>query len=234
MYVAKKDRQILATMIIAYAPKKRYTDSTLVMNKKLIFISLASVIVIAGSMVGILLIVKSRTSAPVVQTEPEIKLSSDGSRDYGACTFVSKSFIKSTIGEPAAKLQGPDTVGLAQLANGDQVQVCAYSFIEGGTAANQFNVADGFSIEVFIHKDETSKQAYIELQGTTAESVSGIGDKATYTSQTFTDGHISYSLLVYTGLRHYTFVINQPVDLKKFTKDSAKQILTTIAKSATY
>lgn len=204
------------------------------MNKKLILISFAVVIGIAGLVVGVLLITGSKDPVPVTQQESEVKLSADGSRDYGACTFVSKDVIKSAIGEPAAKLQGPDTVGLALLASGDQVQVCAYSFIEGGTVENQFNVADGFSIEVFIHKDVESQTAYSSLYDTGTEVISGVGDKATYKSEVFTDGHVTYQLIVYSGLRHYTFVINQSIDLKKFTKDSAKQMLLTIAKSAKF
>lgn len=204
------------------------------MNKKLILISFAVVIGIAGLAVGVLLITGPKDPLPVTQQESEIKLSADGSRDYGACTFISKDLVKSTIGEPAAKLQGPDTVGLALLANGDQVQVCAYSFIEGGTLENQFNVADGFSVEVFIHKDVESLTAYSTLHDPGAEIVSGVGDKATYKSETFTDGRVSYRLIVYSNLKHYTFVINQPVDLKKFTKDGARAMLTTIAKSANY
>lgn len=204
------------------------------MSKKIIILGIALVVVVSTATYGILLLVR-----PFQQPTPKIskevtKLSADGSRDYGACTLLDKNIIKSTIGKVASNLQGPDTVGLALLSNGDQVQVCAYSFIEGGTTENQFNVADGFSLEVFIHKDAKSQSAYSALHDTGAEIISGIGDKATYTSETFTDGHVSYRLVVYTGLRHYAFVINQPADLKKFTKDSAKQMLVTIAKSANY
>lgn len=204
------------------------------MSKKIIILGIALVVVVSTATYGLLLIIHPFQQPTPPISEEVIKLSADGSRDYGACTFFDKNVIKSAIGEVASNLQGPDTVGLALLANGDQVQVCAYSFIEGGTADNQFNVADGFSIEAFIHKDAESQSAYSALHDTGAEIISGIGDKATYISETFTDGHVTYRLVVYTGLRHYAFVINQPVDLKKFTEDSAKQMLVTIAKSAKY
>jgi len=205
-------------------------------NKKFIIISSGAVIVVAGLVFAVLFFILTPPKKSVVAetNTSEVKLSADGSRDYGACTILEKDFIQSTLGVPAADLQGPDTVGLATLANGDQVQVCSYAFIPGGTSANQFNNNNAFTVEVFLHKNKESKDAFISMQDPSAKSINGIGDSALFMTKKLTEGNVNYVLTVFSELRHYTFSINQPSDSQKFTEDSARKALNTIASSLNY
>jgi hypothetical protein len=202
------------------------------MSKKMIIISFITIILSSGIVVVLLSILQNPKVAPA--PIEKIKYSADGSRDYGACTLLNKEFIKTTIGETASNLQGPDAIGLASLSNNDKVQVCSYSFIDGGTLENKFNSHNGFTLEVYLHNNQASKVAFKAIRDESAKSVNSIGEGASYKASHLTDGSISYALTVYSALRHYTYTINQPSDLKQFTDETAETKLTAIAKSIEY
>lgn len=212
------------------------------MSKKAIIISIISIIVVAGGVVGILLFVKAQqTAAPSVDNATTLK--ADLSKDYGACTILDKNFVKSTLGEPANDLQGPDNVGRIYSPNGDESQLCVYSFIGGGTIDNAFNQANGFSTEVYVFKDEANKTAYKEVVDLTKGAVKGVGDAATFTYVTQDTAaspgspvfkQTKATLKVYSALKIYTYTITQPTESSSFDEQSAKDALLTIAKSVTY
>ncbi len=204
------------------------------MNKKRIFISTGLVILALTATVGILIAIRPTKQQSSTSNQEIIKLSPDGTRDYSACSILNKDFIKSTLGEPAAQLQGPDLIGLSILPNNDQIQVCSYAFKTGGNSGNQFNSSNAFTTEVYVHKDQASKDNFILLHQADGDKVSNIGESAVFVKRTFSEGNTNFLLVVYKNLKHFTFSINQPVGVALFDEASAKSKLIEIAKSVKY
>ena len=207
------------------------------MNKKVIIFSVIGIIVIALVVVGTLFIFKKPVAkvATVTKTPTVVKTSVDTSKDYGACTLLVKSDIRAAIGSLAANLQGPDNLGRVFIGNGDQSQICIYGFVTGGTLDNSFNIANGFSDEVYIHKDQASVDAAKQAKIDGIQPVVHIGDSATYYTTTDTTfKKTSYVLTVYSKLKHYTYMISVPSTDKTLTSATAEASLKTIAASVTY
>jgi len=204
----------------------------------MIIISAAAVIVIAGLVVVGLLVFGKKSDTTTKDTKPV--LVADTSKDFGACTLLTKEKLKSALGSPASKLQGPDNMGLGRVSGnassnvkGDQSQRCIYSFVSGGTIDNAFNADNGFAVEVYVHKDQASVTAYQAIKNPIAVEVTGIGDAAEYLSSNTADEKLIRStLVVFVGLRHYSFTISQPADAATFTSETAKAALETIANAA--
>lgn len=203
------------------------------MNKKSIFIGLSAIILITVATISILLAVRPNKQQATMPKD-SVKLSTDGTSDYGACTILNKDLIKSNLGKPAEKLNGPNLVGLSILSNNDRVQVCSYAFKDGGAADNQFNSNDAFTTEIYVHKDQASKDAFVASHNEKGDKVNNIGNSAIFIKRIFSEGNTNYLLIVYKDLKHYTFSINQPVGVELFNESDAKTKLTTIAQSISY
>jgi hypothetical protein len=206
------------------------------MNKKVIIFSVIGIVIIALGVVGALYLFKQPAKTSTVASTPTVtKTTVDTSKDYGACTLLTKSTIQSTIGAAAAHLQGPDNLGRVFVNNGDESQICIYGFVTGGTLENSFNIANGFSDEIYIHKDQASVDAAKQAAISGILPVSGLGDSATYYTHTDTTiKKITYVLMVYSKLKHYTYTISVPLADKTFTSASAEVALKTIAATVTY
>ena len=207
------------------------------MNKKVIIFSVIGIIVIALVVVGGLYVFKQLAKkAPVVATTPAIvKTTVDTSKDYGACTLLVKSNVQSMIGSAASNLQGPDNLGRVFIGNGDESQICIYGFVTGGTLDNSFNIANGFSDEVYIHKDQASVDTAKQVVFEGSQPIADLGDSALYYSLTDMNlKKVSYILTVYSKLKHYTYMISVPTPDKTFTSASAEAVLKAIAATVTY
>lgn len=164
----------------------------------------------------------------------------DTSKDLGACTIIAKTQLQSALGEPARTLKGPDNLGVTRNVIGgtaDLGQTCVYSFIAGGTIENNFNGANGLTIEVF----EYGSQANLDkaLKGnqaldtaTTTQIEDGSFFEAGVVEGTTTAN--LYSLIVFSGLKHYSFIISEPKDTAYFTADTAQTTLEKIAALVKY
>jgi hypothetical protein len=209
------------------------------MTKKVIIISILAVVVVAAAVVGGLVLLKSfksSTDATVAVTPPS--LVADTSKDFGACSIVDKSSIKSVLSTPAADLQGPDNVGRGLVGNGDESQTCVYAFIPGGTIDNGFTINNSFNIEVYVFGSDAIKQSALQLISDDLTEVPSLGERATYAvyidAADVPDAKIQYSLIVYSGLKRYTFTINEPRDAPLYSSETASAALKTIARSVTY
>jgi hypothetical protein len=207
------------------------------MTKKMIFISLAIVILIAAAVVGALVVFKKPNAAPDVAS-PAPSLVADTSKDFGACTVLDKSIIKTALSTPADNLMGPDNMGRGLIGNGDESQTCVYSFTDGGTIDNGFNINHSFNIEVYVFADEAAKTAAIALIDPALPKIPDLGELAvyaTYVDQSEqTDAKTQYVLSVYAGLKRYSFTINEPTLAALYSASTAQTALQSIASSVTY
>lgn len=205
------------------------------MTKKqllLIIFSFVGVLVIAGFVVAVLYFVnRSVTQIAVTPVSTEVGINADGTKNYGACSIFNTQTVREVLAPISTSIENPQTVGLATFENGDEVQVCTYAFIPGGTAENEFNIKNSFSTEVFLHHDVTSLDAYRQSQESDAEKVSDIGDEALYAKRLVNEGDIRYVLYVFKDLRHYSFVINRPAGSSAVNDDTVKQSLLTLVSS---
>lgn len=206
------------------------------MNKKVIIISIAGVIVVAGVAVAALSFFRqnaNQATAPANTTPP---LSVDTSKDFGACDLVQKDDISFAFGDVAANLQGPDNAGLINALNGE-TQLCVYSFVTGGNIENSFNASNGVSVEVLEFKDQALRDDDLsvlsDVEGVIA--VEGLGESAFHRT---IDGEgqtrVRHTLSVYQDLKKYTFTVSEPVDAVTITAASARSALETIARGATF
>lgn len=225
------------------------------MNKKTlkwILIGVGVLIVSAALVfVGLILFVAKDTKQPTAQSS----FAPDTSKDFGACNLVDKSLIKSTLGEPARNLHGPDNMGIIHIAGGTSgsidTQKCVYSFIGDGTMDNSFHASNGLSIEVYVHpnkedSDNTSK-LYLDAG---LKQIKDLGNTAFFemkSSETTQDGSATdgptkkdivkntvYVLTVFSGIRHYIFTLSQPITVSSFDNDTALAALKKIAQNANY
>jgi hypothetical protein len=185
---------------------------------------------------------------------PQSSLTPDTSKDFGACDLIEKSLIKSTLGEPADDLHGPDNMGLIHLGGpnvSSDTQKCVYSFIGGGTMDNSFHASNGLSVEVYIHPNQTDSDNTNKLyMSADKEQIADLGDTAYFevtSTETTRDGSASdglaqkdtikntvYVLTVFSGTRHYVFTLSQPATESSFDHDAALTALKSIAKSADF
>ena len=209
------------------------------MSKKAIIISIIAVLIVAGIVVGGLYLFKYKPGDaaydPTGPAKPGTVLTADTSKDFNATTLLSKDTVKSALGTAAANLEGPNNLGFVHAKDGGESQTAVYPFVSGGTIDNSYNVTNAFSFEVYQHTDKASVDALIAVKPSTAVDITSLGDKAWFIeNKTAGAPTTSYSLLVVSGTKHYTFRISQPANAATFTLDSAKSALTTIASSLTY
>jgi hypothetical protein len=206
-------------------------------KRSAIILSIVGVIVVAVIAVTTLLIIKS-----IVKKGPDVAtivnknavLKPDVSQNFGACTLLSKTTIESALGSVASTLHGPDNEGVGTIGSGDTAQTCVYPFLSDGSfATNGFNLDNSFNVLVYEYKNSSNKTSDRERIGSV--SVSGLGDKAAYvTTMGDSNNPNSFSLTVYSGLKYFTYTINQPTASTTFSSDSAKSALVTIANSVKY
>lgn len=209
---------------------------------KKILIGAGITIFAAGVMFGVLYFLKQ---TEVAHTDTTPKTVIDYSKDYGACTLLDTSFIKSTLGEPAKDLQDPKDAGIvSNKAIGEGVedlesdsQRCVYAFEPGGTVDNSFNASNGLSIERIIYTNDSGSEALIEQVKANPDAVAieGLGDAAFYNATPKVSGpNASYSfrLETFTDKTSVRYIIRQPVEKVTFTSETAKAALVELAKSA--
>jgi len=205
------------------------------MSKKVIIISVASVILIAGAVFGALYFIKKSSTPSEQAPVAEAKTTPDLSVNFGACDLLNKETIKTALGAVAKDLQGPGDMGRAFLKGGDQSQVCVYSFVGDANFDNNFNQTNSFNVEVFVHASQSSIDTLKTAVSDGKTVVTGIGDGAVYYSRA--DQAVTYqsfTLIVYSGLKHYTYNISIPKSDTRLNADSARTALESIAKSVTY
>ena len=145
--------------------------------------------------------------------------------DLGRCKVVDKTTIKSALGAAADTLSGPNNTGVTSLGDGDKGQTCVYPFSEGGSQSNSFytDLAD-YSQESFDN--------VADITATSGSDVSGVGDRAKFTSGDTLTGTMEYTITAVKDTKVYLFVISQPKDATTFDESSALSALTTIARAA--
>ncbi|MCA0228414.1 hypothetical protein LCH21_03100 [Patescibacteria group bacterium] len=145
--------------------------------------------------------------------------------DLGLCKVVDMTTIKSALGAAADTLSGPNNTGVTSLGDGDKGQTCVYPFSEGGSQSNSFytDLAD-YSQESFDN--------VADITATSGSDVSGVGDRAKFTSGDTLTGTMEYTITAVKDTKVYLFVISQPKDATTFDESSALSALTTIARAA--
>ena len=201
----------------------------------LIILSFVGVLGIAAVVVVVLYFAnRSVTQLAVTPVSTEVRVNEDGTKDYGACSIFETKTVKEVLAPVTTTIQDSQSVGLATFENGDEVQVCTYAFIAGGTPENEFNIRNGFSTEVFLHHDATSKDAYLEMQKGDTETVDSIGDTAFYAKRLVNEADVKYVLYVFEGLRHYTFTIARPAGSPALDDETVKQSLLKLVSSVRF
>ena len=231
---------------LAYAHQDGYTED---MSKKalIILISFASIIVIAGGVVGALVLIKG--SADKVTDSNQSEVAKDDSRDtdpskqeetvtpdmsidLGACTILTQATLQSTL-TPAIKTVGEAVNrGYTKEFNGDELQSCIFGFTADNSMENRFTTT------VTRFTKDTSKEAAIKgfAGATTADN---IGDIAYYLTSNAPEGESTparndYGLYVFKGMKLTSFVISQPGTSDVFTEATAQEKLRTLAQSIVF
>lgn len=212
--------------------------------KKRLFISAGIILAIASTTVGILYFIKQTqpTSTPASTSETLVL---DHSKDYGACTLLDISSIKSALGDVATNLQPMKNIGITKDTYfGSDVenivsdsQACIYAFVPGGNADNGFNASNSFVIQNTVFTNSDGPAALIKQikQDTSIVSIDSLGDSAFYNANDIAEGPgaiYSFNLRVFTDMKATNYTINQPADSATFNAESAKAALTQLAKLA--
>lgn len=213
---------------------------------KKILISVGIVVVTAGIAFGALyFITQSQRTSNTTKDKASTVTVLDHSKDYGACSTLESSAIKSTLGDAAANLQKPEDMGIvSNKATGSGVgdltsdsQLCIYAFTPGGTQANGFNSGNAFIVEQIVYSNKSGPETLIkQIQSNNLTTpVEGIGDAAFYSANNMSQGPgaiYSFELEVFTGKKSAVYTIYQPAKSASFTADSAKTALIQLAKLA--
>jgi hypothetical protein len=210
---------------------------------KKILISMGVVIAVSAITVGVLLSVKSTQSSPSTTMPTSNTLVLDHSKDYGACTLLDTSSIKTALGDTAAHLQAPVDVGIIKDTYfGDGVknivsdsQTCIYAFAPGGNSDNTLSGTDAFMVKmtVYTNKDGPNTLITQTKQNPNATAIASLGDAAFYLANTTSVGPeatSSFELLVFRGSKSTSYSIIKPTKGSTLTIDSAKAALMILAK----
>ena len=206
---------------------------------KKILISVAVIVLVTGVTIGTLVLSNGLFSGSNDQ-----KSVFDLSKDYGACTLLETSRIKSSLGEAAAELQSPQNMGIvSDVQNGEGVeslesdsQICVYAFAPGATAENSYNSGNAFIVQKTIYTNPGGSEAEIvQIQeDPTSIKVNSLGDIAFYNASTATEGPgalYGFDLQVYRNNERTLYQIRQPAETATFTAESARTALTALAAS---
>lgn len=209
-------------------------------NKKstLVIASIIGVVLIAAAVVTTLVVVRGGQNQVAELTEEELiqpenqrqQLVPDTSKDFGACSVIDMDQVKETLGVTAAEMSGPVNLGIVNLAEGGQAQICSYPFGENSKGNNEFVV------EITAFTDEAVKDLYANADDPRYVEVEGIAERAYYFHHDPIEGAYAdnYNLYVFKGMNMYRFTISLPVGTAAFTPDTAREALTTIASNVTF
>lgn len=210
---------------------------------KKILIALGIIIVAAGIALGIFYFIKPVQLTPAAKNATSEKLVLDHSKDYGACTLLSVSSIKASLGTAAKDLQNPQNMGVTiDKYFGDGVQdivsdsqTCIYAFVAGGTLDNSYNKVNSFSVGKTVFTNNDGPKALISQMKSSSTNVeiSTLGDAAFYSADTTTQGPgatYSFNLQVFKDKTSTTYMIIQPAKTATFTAETAKTALLALAK----
>ncbi len=213
------------------------------MIKKLL-IGLGVILVSAGATFGVLYFIKqSQQQSTSGVTSTAVVL--DHSKDYGACTLLDTTTIKSALGDAAKTLQPLQDMGIVgNKAVGDGVndlssdsQLCIYAFKTGGTLENGYNSGDAFIIERIVYANPSGPQTLIaqikaNSVGTVVDNIGDFAFYGTNTAATGPEATYGFRLEVFIGNTAVRYMIRQPAASATFTAESAKTALTQLARAA--
>jgi hypothetical protein len=212
---------------------------------KKILISIGITVIAAGVAIGALYLVKLAQPAPAAKVSASKTLILDHSKDYGACTLLTTSSIKTALGDTATNLQAQENVGITRdnyFGNGVQnivsdSQTCIYAFAPGSNARNTLDATNGFTVKktVFTNKDgpkELINQTKLDPSKTVINS---LGDIAFYSANNVAQGPgatYNFELQIFKSNESTSYTISQPAKNSTFTADTAKTALLALAASA--
>jgi hypothetical protein len=210
---------------------------------KRILIGLGVVVVTAGIAFGILYFIKREQPAPATKVAVSKTLVLNHSKDYGACSLLTASSIKTALGSVAANLQPQEDAGItADSYFGSDVkniasdsQTCVYAFAPGGNSANTLNANNGFTVKKTVFTNKDGPKALIDQAklDPTKTVVSSLGDVAFYGADTSANGPgatYNFELQVFKNNESTSYTISQPAKGATFTAETAKTALLTLAK----
>jgi hypothetical protein len=212
---------------------------------KKILLGVGITIVAAGVTFGTLYFIESakHTATTNNTSSNSKKLVLDHSKDYGACTLLDTSSIKTALKDAAANLQAPLDAGItSDRYFGDGVkdvtsdsQTCVYAFTPGGSTDEALSAANGLIIKQTVYTNKGGPSALITQtkQNPTATIIPALGDAAFYITNIATTGPeatSSFTLLVFEGNKSTSYAIIQPAKSTTFTADSAKTALLALVK----
>lgn len=213
---------------------------------KRILIGLAILVVAGASAFGALYFVKqaNHKTVAVKPSTSKPKTVLDFSKDYGACTMVDVTAIKTALGSVASSIQAAQNEGIVKnIYIGDSVknitsdsQTCVFAFKSGGTINNGFNSVNALSITRTSYTNDGGPKTLIaQFKSDPAnDEIDTIGDVSFYTSSTNAKGPGAtyiFDLIVFKSNTSTDYTIRQPADTATFTADTAKTALLSLTKS---
>ena len=195
------------------------------MSRKVIIISILSLVIITGAVIGGLALFKSPQVATTPdETKPdtsnpaaEVVLNKD------PCILLTVDSITSILGSVAKSVK-PGVSSDATALNGETAEDCAYTFT---TAASDNN---SLSMQTYLYKpdgNETPGLDWYNIDKTdlpTYFKEIDSADKKTHT----------YNMRVINGPTNYLYVISQPTGKTSFDMMAAIDVLRNISKAAKY
>lgn len=152
------------------------------------------------------------------------------------CSAINSAQVQSILKGTVSNAYQAAYLGRAELPNNDTIDSCVFPFTDGGTAENNYHSENAFIYEQIAHVSTDTKTAFssnFEAQKA-AETVSGLGEKAVFMPSKLSDNSARFELIVYSGLKHYSFRIVQPEKSSVFTAESARTTLTDIARTVSF
>lgn len=203
------------------------------MSKKVIIISIASILVVAALVVGILFIIQRNTPQQVVDSTPQPgdAVEIDKTPVYKSCEVVPRETITASFGTNASSFKDSERRGIVA-RNYEVADECSYSFSTASSEDNQFD------IQVYQYgTEETAKGG--DGFDNSWRNISKSYDKAylldypAYFSATEASSRKHFTLEILNGPKHYQFAIEQPAD-GAMSSDTAFNILIELANKANY
>lgn len=206
------------------------------MSKKWIIISLIIVFVAAVVVVGILFAINSTKNTEPTNNRP---IATPGETvpiantpDLKTCEILPVSSIQEALGESSATLTDGERGGVIA-HNGEVADSCNYAF----TTADGTNSKLSFEVYPYTSNDVVGNgnvfdQSWLNI--TNFEFPDYTLPHNAYYKQINQAGQSQFTLQVVTSTRHYKFAIIQPQDSKQYSRDTAINILISLATSADY
>lgn len=217
-----------------FQPQQPQPEKPRRISKKSLVITLVSigaVLLIAGGTLFALWLAQPKSSDTDKNTDPTVVVP-DLSKDYGACSLLTKNEIAAEFSDAATDLQDGYNSGRLFYDSEVEAQYCSYDFTS--------DPANGtFKAEVTVYKSQADSDAIEVLlaEDTTKEEITFNNGSAFYSSDVDQLAPNSpeiehFVLTFFEGARQYTFSINQPADTTTFDDASAQTVLVTLAGAA--